>query len=49
VAARPLEDCWRDCPIEDPLKTEVLVSVPAESTPEDEKFLHSLGVKFPDD
>jgi hypothetical protein len=35
--------------MENRLKTEVLVSVPAESTLEDEKFLHSLGVKFPDD
>ena len=49
TAARPLADCWRDCPMEDPLKTEVPVSVPAESTREDEKFLHSLGVKFSDD
>jgi|GEM_PF-2020287 hypothetical protein len=31
------------------LKTEVLVSVAAESTLEDEKFLHSLGVKFADE
>jgi hypothetical protein len=35
--------------VEEELKTEVLVSVPAESTLEDEKFLHSLGVKFPDE
>jgi hypothetical protein len=34
--------------MEDPLNAE-LVSVPAESTLEDEKFLHSLGVKFPDE
>jgi hypothetical protein len=31
------------------LKNELVVSVPAESTLEDERFLHSLGVKFPDE
>jgi hypothetical protein len=35
--------------MENSLKTEVPVSVPAASTLEDEKFLHSLGVKFPDE
>lgn len=49
TAARPLADCWRDCPMENSLKTEVPVSVPAVSTLEDKKFLHSLGVKFPDE
>ena len=45
---KSLSDCWQDCPSEQDLQYDE----PAERKPvrePDEKFLHRLGVKFPDD
>jgi hypothetical protein len=41
---QPFSDCWRACPGEDRM-----VSDGKETTPQDRRFLRSLGVKDPDE
>ena len=44
---KPLADCWRDCPTTDGADQNVQFC--EESIREsDRKFLHKLGIKFPD-
>jgi len=41
---KPLADCWRDCPTERRAEYDS-----SETTPQDRRFLKSLGVKDPDE
>jgi hypothetical protein len=46
---KPLSDCWREC------FAEALANVPKSNanltvdTPDDRRFLHSIGVRYPDE
>jgi hypothetical protein len=46
-SVRSLSDCWRDCFDEAPVK--VSTSDPPEQTPDDRRFLHSIGVRYSDE
>jgi hypothetical protein len=43
--SKPLSDCWRDCPKPDAGREEAECVYQAA----DERFLQSVGVRFPDD
>ncbi len=44
-ASKLLSDCWRDCPKPDMGKEEP----PSADQSDDERFLQSIGARFPDD
>jgi len=44
---KPLSDCWRDCPTE--ASANFSNSKAASDTPYDRRFLHSVGVRYPDE
>jgi hypothetical protein len=46
---KALSDCWRDCSIKEPSETPQADAYPTTETPDDWRFLHSLGVRYPDD
>ena len=43
---KPLEDCWRDCPLNEESKSSPATIVDNFA---DVKFLQSVGVKYPDE
>jgi hypothetical protein len=43
---KPLTDCWRDCPTESEANTN---SAKVMETSNDRRFLHSVGVRYPDE
>ena len=45
--AKPLSECWRECPGDDEEIPEELLNAAAQV--DDLKFLRSLGVRYPDD
>jgi hypothetical protein len=44
---KPLSDCWRDCFTE--ASANLSDRKPATQTPDDRRFLHSLGIKYSDE
>ena len=45
--AKPLSDCWRECSGTDEERPEELLSAASEL--DDLRFLHSLGVRYPEE
>jgi hypothetical protein len=46
---KPLSDCWQECFAEAPVATPRSNAVLTLETPDDRRFLHSIGVRFPDE
>jgi len=46
---KALSDCWRDCFIEESAETPKADAYPTTETPDDRRFLHSLGVRYSDE
>lgn len=51
---KPLSDCWRDCIAQEPANTprsnaDSMTETPMTETPNDRKFLHSVGIRYSDE
>ena len=45
---KPLSDCWQECSRTIPASAPQPDRDPVEETRDDRRFLHSIGVRFPD-
>lgn len=48
-ATKPLNECWKDCPTTASTASMVIEDAEFDPGSEDAQFLHSLGVKLPED
>jgi hypothetical protein len=48
-ATKPLNECWRDCPTTTSTVSIVIEDGEVDPSFEDAQFLHSMGVKLPED